>query len=55
MLKKLKKIISEIGIVKVTHDLGYLSHGTLCTWFRNNKIPLKAQEKVKEYLKEKGL
>lgn len=50
MLAKLKKRIKKEGIIKVTSDLGYRSINTVNLWFKNNKIPSTAQEKVKVYL-----
>lgn len=50
MLQKLKKKIKELGVNRVTSELGYRSQTTIYTWIKNKKIPDAAKAKVKEYL-----
>jgi hypothetical protein len=50
MLKKLKRTIKEVGITRVTSDLGYRSLNTINLWIKNDKIPTTAKERVKNYL-----
>ena len=51
MLRKIKQLVKKYGIAKVTVDLDYRSTGTIRSWIKNNKVPVSAIRRVKEYLK----
>jgi hypothetical protein len=51
MLRKLKAKIKELGLPRVTADLGYKSTMTIYTWLKKKKIPDLAKSRVEEYLR----
>ena len=54
-VKALKKAKDTYGIIKVTHDLGYRSQGTLNSWFKNNAVPNLAKLRIKNCLDSYGI
>lgn len=55
MIKKLVRLINQIGIVAVADELGYRSTQTIRNWIKQNRVPQTAQLKVQSYLKGKRL
>ena len=54
-IKALKDAKDVHGIIKLTHDLGYRSQGTLNSWFKNNCVPNLAKFRIYLCLKEYGI
>lgn len=50
MLKKLRSVIKERGLIRVAIELDYKSTATLSKWLKDKRIPPIATNKVKAYL-----
>ena len=54
-MKKLEYLLKRYSMQQLAELLGYKSRSTICTWVKNNDIPLRAQNKVDVlYKKLKG-
>jgi len=55
MLRKLIKLMKEIGIVQLTNELNYRSTQTVRNWIKKKTIPELAKVRVKTVFKKRGI